>query len=91
MHLHQNLLMLANLISALVVFALVGLCVVSYSFSFPVSSYHTTEDFKRAAKAVSGVELKDHLVRVIFLLFDRDGMVWYAGLDFRYFPVCHEK
>ena len=37
--------------------------------------HHTTEDFKRAAKAVSGVELKDHLVRVIFLLFDRDGMV----------------
>eukprot|EP00042_Codosiga_hollandica_P055153 m.765278 g.765278 ORF g.765278 m.765278 type:complete len:460 (-) comp59059_c1_seq3:1941-3320(-) len=44
-----------------------------------LSLYHfagvpvTERDFRRAAKAVNGVELSEHLVHTLFVLFDNDG------------------
>ena len=44
-----------------------------YSLQCSMNIGVTTEDFKRAAKAVSGEVLSDHLIHVIFVLFDSNG------------------
>ena len=32
------------------------------------------DDFKKVSKAVAGVELSDHLVDLVFVIFDENGM-----------------
>ena len=32
------------------------------------------DDFKKVSKAVAGVELNDHLVDLVFVIFDENGM-----------------
>ena len=36
--------------------------------------FFTLDDFKKVSKAVAGVELNDHLVDLVFVIFDENGM-----------------
>ena len=39
-----------------------------------VTNFITLDDFKKVSKAVAGVELNDHLVDLVFVIFDENGM-----------------
>ena len=42
-----------------------------FEIIFP--NFTTLDDFKKVSKAVAGVELNDHLVDLVFVIFDENG------------------
>ena len=38
------------------------------------TNFFSLDDFKKVSKAVAGVELNDHLVDLVFVIFDENGM-----------------
>lgn len=74
----QNSLMAAlpGLYRAFVVLRSACSVMIAYDVLQDVKCIIYIDDFKKVSKAVAGVELNDHLVDLVFVIFDENGMTY---------------